>query len=177
MWKVCRKRPIPLMRLPGMTFGTLPNQALALEEMMRVVKPVGMVYVGAYGPEHYLEALDASFRSIKKRCILDYRLEWRPRNEKYMRNGIRRPHWRILSAGGTFGATSLKMAWRPMTFSRRFQPPGGTRCFQRTRAIRTHGGRAVISIAEMSGSGRMTSLWYTDTDQKKTASHEAGQSF
>jgi len=73
-----------------MTFGTLPNQALALEEMMRVVKLGGMVCVGAYGPEHYWEAIDASFRSIKKRCILGYRLEWWPRNEKYMPKGYQK---------------------------------------------------------------------------------------
>ena len=67
--------------ISGMTFGTLPNQKLALDEMVRVVRPGGLVCVGAHGPEHYWEAIDASFRSIKKRYILGYRLEWWPRSE------------------------------------------------------------------------------------------------
>lgn len=71
--------------ISGMTFGTLPNQKLALEEMIRVVKPGGLVCVGAHGPEHYWEAIDASFRCINKRYILGYRLEWWPRSEEYIR--------------------------------------------------------------------------------------------
>lgn len=71
--------------ISGMTFGTLPNQKLALDEMVRVVKPGGLVCVGAHGPEHYWEAIDASFRCIKKRYILGYRLEWWPRNEATIR--------------------------------------------------------------------------------------------
>jgi ubiquinone/menaquinone biosynthesis C-methylase UbiE len=71
--------------ISGMTFGTLPNQKLALDEMVRVVKPGGLVCVGAHGPEHYWEAIDASFRCIDKRFILGYRLEWWPRDEEYMR--------------------------------------------------------------------------------------------
>jgi ubiquinone/menaquinone biosynthesis C-methylase UbiE len=71
--------------ISGMTFGTLPNQQLALDDMVRVVKPGGIVCVGAHGPEHYWEAIDASFRCIKKRYILGYRLEWWPRNEEYIR--------------------------------------------------------------------------------------------
>ena len=71
--------------MSGMTFGTLPNQKLAFDEMVRVVKPGGLVCVGAHGPEHYWEAIDASFRCIKKRYILGYRLEWWPRSEKYIR--------------------------------------------------------------------------------------------
>lgn len=71
--------------ISGMTFGTLPNQKLTLDEMVRVVKPGGLVCVGAHGPEHYWEAIDASFRCIQKRYILGYRLEWWPRDEAYMR--------------------------------------------------------------------------------------------
>jgi ubiquinone/menaquinone biosynthesis C-methylase UbiE len=69
----------------GMTFGTLPDQKLALHEMVRVVRPGGLVCIGAHGPEHYWEAIDASFRCIKKRYILGYRLEWWPRSEAYIR--------------------------------------------------------------------------------------------
>lgn len=71
--------------ISGMTFGTLPSQKLALDEMVRVVKPGGLVCVGAHGPEHYWEAIDASFRCINKRYILGYRLEWWPRDEEFIR--------------------------------------------------------------------------------------------
>ena len=71
--------------ISGMTFGILPNQAKALVEMIRVVKPGGLVCIGAHGPEHYWEAIDACFRNVNKRYILGYRLEWWPRSEKYIR--------------------------------------------------------------------------------------------
>lgn len=76
--------------MSGMTFGTLPNQQLAVDEMVRVVKPGGLVCVGAHGPEHYWEAIDASFRCISKRYILGYRLEWWPRDEEYVRSLFKR---------------------------------------------------------------------------------------
>jgi ubiquinone/menaquinone biosynthesis C-methylase UbiE len=72
--------------ISGMTFGVLPNQQQALNEMIRVVKPGGLVCIGAHGPEHYWEAIDASFRCINKRYILGYRLEWWPRTEEFIRN-------------------------------------------------------------------------------------------
>jgi ubiquinone/menaquinone biosynthesis C-methylase UbiE len=71
--------------ISGMTFGTLPDQQRALSEMVRVTKPGGLICIGAHGPEHYWEAIDASFRCINKRYILGYRLEWWPRDEHYMR--------------------------------------------------------------------------------------------
>lgn len=78
--------------LSGMTFGTLPNQKSALDEMIRVVKPGGLVCIGAHGPEHYWEAIDASFHCIKKRYILGYRLEWWPRSEEYIRKLCQNSH-------------------------------------------------------------------------------------
>lgn len=89
--------------ISGMTFGTLPDQVSALNEMIRVVKPGGMVSVGAHGPEHYWEAIDASFRSIKKRYILGYRLEWWPRNEKYIR--------RLCQKAGLENIFSKRVIW------------------------------------------------------------------
>ena len=71
--------------ITGMTFGVLPDQQQAITEMLRVVKPGGLVCVGAHGPAHYWEAIDASFRCITKRYILGYRLEWWPRSERYIR--------------------------------------------------------------------------------------------
>lgn len=71
--------------ISGMTFGTLPDQKRVLSEMVRVTKPGGLICIGAHGPEHYWEAIDASFRCINKRYIIGYRLEWWPRDEHYLR--------------------------------------------------------------------------------------------
>jgi len=76
--------------ISGMTFGTLPNQKLAAEEMIRITKPGGLVCVGAHGPEHYWEAIDATLRCINKRYVLGYRFEWWPRKEEYIRNLLKR---------------------------------------------------------------------------------------
>jgi len=71
--------------ISGMTFGTLPDQELVVDEMIRVTKPGGLVCVGAHGPEHYWEAIDATLRCINKRYVLGYRFEWWPRTETYIR--------------------------------------------------------------------------------------------
>ncbi|OGQ11607.1 MAG: hypothetical protein A2026_11405 [Deltaproteobacteria bacterium RBG_19FT_COMBO_46_12] len=71
--------------ISGMTFGTLPDQELVLNEMIRVTKPGGLVCVGAHGPEHYWEAIDATLRCINKRYVLGYRFEWWPRTEGFIR--------------------------------------------------------------------------------------------
>jgi len=71
--------------ISGMTFGTLPKQKEAIAEMVRVVKTGGLVCIGAHGPEHYWEAIDATLRCINKRYVLGYRFEWWPRKEEYIR--------------------------------------------------------------------------------------------
>lgn len=88
----------------GMTFGTLPNQKLAFDEMVRVVKPCGLVCVGAHSLEHYWEAIDASFRCINKRYILGYRLEWWPRTEEFIRG--------LLEQANLDGIHSKRFTWR-----------------------------------------------------------------
>ncbi len=90
--------------ISGMTFGTLPNQKLAFNEMVRVVKPGGLVCIGAHGPEHYWEAIDASFRCITKRYLLGYRLEWWPRTEGYIR--------RLLEMSNLENIQSKRVIWR-----------------------------------------------------------------
>jgi len=76
--------------ISGMTFGTLPNQILATNEMIRVTKPGGLICIGAHGPEHYWEAIDATLRCINKRYVLGYRFEWWPRTEDYLRGLLER---------------------------------------------------------------------------------------
>ena len=50
--------------------------------MFRVLRPGGLVSLGAHGPEHYWEAIDTNLRAINKKYVLGYRLEFWPRTEK-----------------------------------------------------------------------------------------------
>jgi len=90
--------------ISGMTFGTLPDQELVVDEMIRVTKPGGLVCVGAHGPEHYWEAIDATLRCINKRYVLGYRFEWWPRTETYIR--------RLLEHAGLQNIQSKREIWR-----------------------------------------------------------------
>jgi len=73
------------MVLAGQTLGLVPDQRRAIAEMVRVCRPGGLVCVSAHGPEHYWEAIDASFRAVPKRYVLGYRLEFWPVSEKALR--------------------------------------------------------------------------------------------
>ena len=90
--------------LSGMTFGLLPDQKRVTQEMIRVTKPGGLVSIGAHGPEHYWEAIDATLRCIKKRYVLGYRFEWWPRTEKFIRN--------FLEQAQLEGVHSKRSVWR-----------------------------------------------------------------
>jgi ubiquinone/menaquinone biosynthesis C-methylase UbiE len=71
--------------LTGNTFSILPDQKKAVKEMFRVLRPGGLVSLGAHGPEHYWEAIDATLRIINKKLVLGYRLEFWPRTERDIR--------------------------------------------------------------------------------------------
>ena len=90
--------------ISGMTFGTLANQQLVLGEMIRVAKPGGCICIGAHGPEHYWEAIDATLRCINKRYVLGYRFEWWPRSEAYIR--------RLLENAKLLNVQSKRAIWR-----------------------------------------------------------------
>jgi len=68
--------------ITGMSFGLFPDQEKAVHEMFRVLKPGGLVSLGAHGPEHYWEAIDTNIRALNKRHVLGYRFEFWPRTEK-----------------------------------------------------------------------------------------------
>lgn len=90
--------------ISGMTFGTLPNQKAAVDEMVRVTKPGGLICAGAHGPEHYWEAIDATLWCINKRYVLGYRFEWWPRKEGYIR--------KLLERADLEGIRSKRVIWR-----------------------------------------------------------------
>jgi len=88
----------------GMTLGLLPDPGKAVAEMVRVLRPGGLLSIGAHGPEHYWEACDASFRAINKRYVLGYRLEFWPRTEKEIR--------RLLAAVDLDDIRTRRLTWR-----------------------------------------------------------------
>jgi ubiquinone/menaquinone biosynthesis C-methylase UbiE len=90
--------------ISGMTFGTLPDQKRVVEEMIRVARPGGLICVGAHGPEHYWEAIDATLWCINKRYVLGYRFEWWPRTESELRG--------LLESAGLEGVHSKREVWR-----------------------------------------------------------------
>lgn len=90
--------------ISGMTFGLLPDQDRVVAEMVRVAKPGGLISVGAHGPEHYWEAIDASFRCITKRYILGYRVEWWPGDEREIRG--------LLERAQLEGVNTRRVIWR-----------------------------------------------------------------
>ncbi len=90
--------------ISGMAFGLLPDQKLAVTEMARVVKPGGLVCIGAHGPEHYWEAIDATLWCADKRYVLGYRFEWWPRKEGYVR--------RMLEEANLEGIRSKRVVWK-----------------------------------------------------------------
>ncbi|MBN1865605.1 MAG: methyltransferase domain-containing protein [Victivallales bacterium] len=90
--------------ITGMTLGLLPNPKKAVTEMVRVLRPGGLLSVGAHGPEHYWEACDASFRIINKLYVLGYRLEFWPRTEEEVR--------RLLAEAGIVDIRTRRLTWR-----------------------------------------------------------------
>ena len=90
--------------LTGMTLGLVPDQRKAVSEMVRVCRRGGLVGVGAHGPEHYWEAVDACFRKVPKRYVLGYRLEFWPQSEKAVR--------RMMAGVGLQNLSFKRVVWR-----------------------------------------------------------------
>lgn len=90
--------------LAGLTLGLLPEPETAVREMVRVLRPGGLVSIGAHGPEYFWEACEASFRAVNKRYVLGYRLEFWPRDEA----GVRR----LLVEAGLDNIRIRRLTWQ-----------------------------------------------------------------
>ncbi len=65
--------------LSSMVLGMVPNQEKMISEMIRVVKPGGIIALSTHGPTHYAELSDAVFAVIPKRYMLGRRILYWPR--------------------------------------------------------------------------------------------------
>jgi ubiquinone/menaquinone biosynthesis C-methylase UbiE len=98
--------------ISGMMYGLVPNQQRVLSEMVRVLKPNGVVAISAHGPEYYYEAIDAAFRTIPLRYGFGYRIEFWPRSEEHLNICLPTPGIRIFEHAGSTGRIYSKMVVR-----------------------------------------------------------------
>ncbi|MBW6464319.1 MAG: class I SAM-dependent methyltransferase [Firmicutes bacterium] len=68
----------------NMVLGLVPNQEKMIREMIRVVKPGGVIALSTHGPTHYAELSDAVFAAIPKRYMLGRRILYWPRGREWM---------------------------------------------------------------------------------------------
>jgi ubiquinone/menaquinone biosynthesis C-methylase UbiE len=90
--------------LTGMAFGLFPNQEKAVNEMFRVLRPGGLISLGAHGHEHYWEAIDTTIRAANKRSVLGYRFEFWPRTENQIH--------KLLNDAGFKDVQTNRFIWR-----------------------------------------------------------------
>ena len=90
--------------LTGMAFGLFPKQGKAVKEMFRVLRPGGLVSLGAHGPEHYWEAADNTIRALNKKYLLGYRFEFWPRTEKQIH--------KLMEKAGFKNVRTNRFIWR-----------------------------------------------------------------
>jgi len=90
--------------ITGMAFGLFPNQEKAVSEMFRVLRPGGLISLGAHGPEHYWEAIDTTIRALNKRNVLGYRFEFWPRTENQIH--------RLMNDAGFMDVHTNRFIWR-----------------------------------------------------------------
>jgi len=88
----------------GMSFGLFPNQQKAVNEMARVARHGGCISVGAHGPEHYWEPIDAFVRSTNIFYIVGYRPEFWPRTEADVQ--------KMMGKAGISNIKSRRIIWR-----------------------------------------------------------------
>jgi len=88
----------------GMILGLVPNQRKAVAEMVRVLKPGGVLSISTHGPEHYYEASEATFRAVPKGLVFGYRIEFWPRKEKEISH--------MFSEAGLIDVMTRQLIWK-----------------------------------------------------------------
>jgi ubiquinone/menaquinone biosynthesis C-methylase UbiE len=67
--------------LLNMVLGIVPNQQATITELTRILRPGGTIALSAHGPMHYMEAIEASVKSMNMRYFFSHRFEFWPRGE------------------------------------------------------------------------------------------------
>ncbi len=88
----------------GMVLGLVPNQRNIVAEMVRVLKPGGVLSISTHGPEHYYEASETTFRAVPKGLVLGYRIEFWPRKEKEISH--------MFSEAGLIDVVTRRLIWK-----------------------------------------------------------------
>lgn len=88
----------------GMVLGLVPNQRKTVVEMVRVLKPGGVLSISTHGPELYCEASEATFRAVPKSLVLGYRVEFWPRKEKDVSH--------MFSEAGLIDVITRQLTWK-----------------------------------------------------------------
>jgi ubiquinone/menaquinone biosynthesis C-methylase UbiE len=88
----------------GMLLGLVPNQQKAVTEMARVLRTGGILAFSTHAPECWWETSDAVFRTIPKRYVLGYRVEYWPRKAIEIQ--------RMLVHGGLVEVQTRKLFWQ-----------------------------------------------------------------
>lgn len=73
----------------SMVLGIVPDQKKAIAEMVRVLKPGGLVAFSTHGPNYYREGIEASFKAASI-YTLGYRIEFWPRKKPEIRRMLER---------------------------------------------------------------------------------------
>lgn len=90
--------------ISGMLLGLTPNQEKVVKEMVRVLRPDGMISFSTHGPDCWWQTSDAAFRSVPKRYVLGYRIEYWPRGEIEIQ--------RMLTKAGLVDIQTHRMIWQ-----------------------------------------------------------------
>jgi ubiquinone/menaquinone biosynthesis C-methylase UbiE len=88
----------------GMVLGLVPNQRNVVAEMVRVLKPGGVLSISTHGPELYFEACETTFRAVPKGLVLGYRVEFWPRKEKEISH--------MFSEAGLIDVITRQLTWK-----------------------------------------------------------------
>jgi ubiquinone/menaquinone biosynthesis C-methylase UbiE len=88
----------------GMVLGLVPNQRNVVAEMVRVLKPGGILSISTHGPQLYYEACETTFRAVPKGLVLGYRVEFWPRKEKEISH--------MFSEAGLIDVITRQLTWK-----------------------------------------------------------------
>jgi ubiquinone/menaquinone biosynthesis C-methylase UbiE len=92
------------LAVSSMVFGMILNKSIALGEILRTLRPSGLLAIATQGPEYYAEVIEAAFRVIPKRYVFGYRIEFFPLKEKQLQQ--------MLTKAGFVDVKTRRLTWQ-----------------------------------------------------------------